>query len=182
MVGLRANLDSRDYAYTLTPLDKQEVRLRIQANDRTGLMFVCAHSNPLPASVSGRACSAYIVLSMRNGACNETGLAIQTHISGVVFTNANALIPFNPIIQAAAMEDTHLLFGSLKTHKLVQTLATYGIRDVRISNDNGEETIELGSLGARIIVGCDRTLIETGGNESLRLMLRDAVVSLLTEL
>jgi len=107
VVGLRANLDSRDYAYTLTPLDKH---------------------------------------------------------------------------QATITEDKHLLFGSVKTHKLVQTLATYGIRDARISNDNGEETIELGSLGARIIVGCERTLIETGGNESLRLMLRDAVVSLLTEL
>ena len=92
------------------------------------------------------------------------------------------LPPHGKLLQATITEDKHLLFGSVKTHKLVQTLATYGIRDARISNDNGEETIELGSLGARIIVGCERTLIETGGNESLRLMLRDAVVSLLTEL
>ena len=63
---------------------------------------------------------------------------------------------------------------------MVDALASYGIRDVRILQEDGGDVIELGALGAKIVIGAERTLIETNGNEALRLMLRDAVVSLLT--
>jgi hypothetical protein len=47
-----------------------------------------------------------------------------------------------------------VLFGNLKTQKVVQALAAVGIRDVKVQQGADGDTIELGSLGARIEVRC----------------------------
>eukprot|EP00039_Didymoeca_costata_P018447 m.333485 g.333485 ORF g.333485 m.333485 type:complete len:646 (-) comp17154_c0_seq1:2212-4149(-) len=78
-------------------------------------------------------------------------------------------------------KDSVFLYGSLKTQRLVEILSSYGLRNLKITQNSGTDTIELGSLGARVHLSGDNTVIECNDNSTLRLTLRDAVVSLLTE-
>lgn len=159
IVGVAARLDCRDYQYTLHPVGSK------------------AHST---APSAGGAAAGGASGGARAAAAAAASAAAATTAAGSGGSGVDAAGPHGRGGSGSLASSRGLLFGSLKTQKVVQALASYGIRDVRILQEDGADVIELGALGARIRIGAERTLIETKGNEALRLMLRDAVVSLLT--
>ena len=161
IVGVAARLDCRDYQYTLHPVGS---KAHSTAPSAGGAAAGGASGGARAAAAAAASAAAATTAAGSGGGVDAAG----PHGRGAA-GGSGSLAP-----------SRGLLFGSLKTQKVVQALASYGIRDVRILREDGADVIELGALGARIRIGAERTLIETKGNEALRLMLRDAVVSLLT--